>query len=100
MYHTSDLGPGRQEVRQSLRLEWLSGDPSLHGCCTLKPPEKITLLEVSPGCSWVSYLWGMVIRAHIHQAVPGSLPGSAVPLSKEDFTAISRLEMKLFKQVI
>lgn len=43
---------------------------------------------------------GMVIRAPIHQAVPGSLPGPAVPLSKEDFTAIGRLEMKLFKQVI
>lgn len=67
-------------MRQNLRLEWLSGDPSPHGCllsCS-KASKKVPLLEVSPGRFWVSQPWGMVIRAHIHQAVP---------LSKEDFTA-------------
>lgn len=87
MHQMFDVGPRREEVRQNLgriawpwggrglRLRGLSGDGvQPHGSLLLYPraSEAITLLRRLQAAHEVSYLQGMVIRAHIHQTVPWS----------------------------
>lgn len=76
-----------------------AGHPSPHGYLLLsaKASENITLLRCLQAAHKVTYLQGMVITAHIHQPVPWSLPGPAVPLSKEGLTAIRYIRNETFR---